>query len=86
MVRLGFDPGLEAQQDHKALIRENELLRLSQECTTQVHSRFLGSSRILARLGKGIVAVGSSIEARFSDGLDEDGYISTKDSSTQCYS
>jgi hypothetical protein len=86
MIRIGFDPGLEAQQVHRSLIRENELLRLAQECVPQAHAGWLSLSRMLARLGKEMTNLGMSIEARYSDTADEPVAMKSYDSSSSCSS
>lgn len=85
MVRIGFDPGLEAQQGHKELYRQNELLRLAYDGTPQTHSG-LSASKILARLGREITALGISLETRYSDSHKDQVMMNTQDSSSGCTS
>jgi hypothetical protein len=83
MIRIGFDPGLEAQQDHKGLYKQNELLRLAYEGLPQTHSG-LSATKILARLGREMAALGSSLEARYGDALGDREAMNKQDSSSGC--
>jgi hypothetical protein len=86
MIRIGFDPGLDAQQEHQALIRQNELLRLAQDGMPQAPASHLNAYRILARLGREIAALGSSLETRYSASVDDQVVMNTQDSSSGCSS
>jgi hypothetical protein len=86
MIRIGFDPGLEAQQQHASVIRENELLRLAQECIPQSHIGLISAHKILARIGKEMASLGANLEARYGDTPEERLAISRLDSSSSCSS
>ncbi len=73
MIRIGFDPVLEAEQQHKDIIREIELLRLAKEGMGESQSRVRSGSRILALIGKEMASLGASLEARY--GSNPDGKI-----------
>ena len=84
MIRIGFDPGLEAQHDHRALIRENELLRLAYEGMPQKRSGIFNTSKILALIGKEFTTLGASLESRYGDELEDRVMLDMQDSSDAC--
>ncbi len=86
MFHIGFDPLLETQQGHKALIRENELMRIAHECTSKTRAGFLSISRLLARLGKGLALLGINLESRFGETLEDRISLNNSSSSGSCLS
>lgn len=83
MFRIGFDPLIEAQQDHERLMRENQLLRQANEGKQQTHSA-MPVSRMLAKLGKGIASIGISLETRYGSTMESGVVLSTQDSPSGC--
>ena len=67
MIRIGFDPMLEAEQRNRALIKEVELYRLAQDGLAHNQPRIRGTVRLLAMLGKEMSSLGASLEARYAD-------------------
>ena len=86
MIRIGFDPGMDAQQEHRTLIQQNELIRLAQEGFPQKHGGLLNASRLLARIGKEITTLGANLETRFSENLEDPVLIDSQDPSSDCSS
>ncbi len=86
MFHIGFDPLLETQQEHKALIRQNELIRLAQECTSRTRTGFLNMYRLMARLGKGLAILGINLETRFGETLEDRISLNSSSSSGSCSS
>jgi hypothetical protein len=71
MIRIGFDPGLYAQQEHKSLIKNNELIRMAQLCPPQAHFRWMSVSRMLKRIGKEVTVFGMKLESRYSEPVEK---------------
>ena len=65
MIRIGFDPVLEAEQQHRELIKQVEQYRLAQETPSGSQPRVRSPLRILALIGKGMVSLGTSLESRY---------------------
>ncbi len=66
MIRIGFDPSLEAQAQHQELIRETEQLRLARDGSVGSQSRLSATARMLAMLGKELVSLGEQLEERYT--------------------
>lgn len=66
MVRIGFDPGLEAQQQHSELIKQSEYYRLIQDGRSSLREKPGRYQKILAQLGKRLASFGSALEGRYS--------------------
>jgi hypothetical protein len=65
MVRIGFDPSLEAEQQHRELIKQSEYYRLLQAGSQASRSRPGSRLRILAQLGNRLAVFGSALEERY---------------------
>jgi hypothetical protein len=65
MIRIGFDPILEAEQQHKDMIKEIDQLRLVKEGLIESQTRMHSGSWILALIGKEMASLGASLEARY---------------------
>jgi hypothetical protein len=65
MVRIGFDPGLEAEQQHREQIKLSEYSRLLQDRSRKLHERSVNYLRILALLGNRLAMFGSALEERY---------------------
>ncbi|NJD60507.1 MAG: hypothetical protein C3F13_13195 [Anaerolineales bacterium] len=65
MVRIGFDPGLEAEQQHRELIKQSEYYRLLQTGSPALRGRPSNHLRILAQLGTRLAMFGSALEERY---------------------
>lgn len=86
MIRIGFDPILEAEQQHKDIIREIELLRLAKEGMGETQLRVRSGSRILAMIGKEMASFGASLEARYGSNPDGQVNLNTQSDSGGCTS
>jgi hypothetical protein len=67
MIRIGFDPGLEAEQQHRELIMRSEYYRLIQDGRRPSHERSVSYQKILAQLGKRLVLFGTALEDRYGE-------------------
>jgi hypothetical protein len=86
LFRIGFDPGLDAGQQHKELIKQVEQYRFVEEAMLNSQPKVRNTSRILALLGKGIASLGSSLEDRFNDNQDTQVNVSTQSNPGGCTS
>jgi hypothetical protein len=65
MIRIGFDPGLEVEQQHREVIKQSEYYRLIQDRTGSSRESPLPYQKILAQLGKRLALFGSALEGRY---------------------
>ena len=65
MIRIGFDPMLEAQQRQRELIKEIEQYRLVREALQGKDSKARLSLKFLAVLGKEMASFGANLEERY---------------------
>ncbi len=86
MIRIGFDPMLDAEQRNQVLIKEVELYRMAQEGMPQHQPRVGSRFRLLAMLGKEMVSLGASLEARYGDKPDWQDSMNTQSNPDGCSS
>lgn len=86
MIRIGFDPVLEAEQQHKDIIREIEQLRLAKEGMGETRSRVRSGSRFLALIGKEMASLGASLEARYGSNPEGQVNLNTQSNPGGCTS
>jgi hypothetical protein len=65
MVRIGFDPSLEAELQHRAAIKQSEYYRLLQEGSEGMRKRSGRYLKFLALIGSRLVLFGSALEERY---------------------
>ena len=65
MIRIGFDPMMEAQQRQRELLKEIEQYRLIREASEATDSKARFSLKFLAVIGKEMVSFGANLEERF---------------------
>jgi hypothetical protein len=68
MIRIGFDPILEAELQHKELIEQAQYERMLREARGTSQNKAAASSRLLALIGKEMASIGLRLAERFSDG------------------
>ena len=85
MFRIGFDPLLEAEQQHKELIKQAEQYRLAQEANSASQNKSRSGTKILAMIGKGLASLGSSLESRYGDHIAGQVNLDTQSNLEECY-
>ncbi len=65
MIRIGFDPMMEAQQRQRGLLKEVEQYRLIREASQAKDSKARLSFKFLSVIGKEIASFGANLEERF---------------------
>jgi hypothetical protein len=70
MIRIGFDPMLEAEQQHRELIKQVEQYRLAQEAMASYHHKPRSGAKLLVLIGKGMSSFGVSLVSRYGDNHD----------------
>lgn len=70
MFRIGFDPILEAERQHKELIKQAEYERMLREAREVSPSRMVVGSRILALIGREMASLGLRLAERYGDGAE----------------
>jgi hypothetical protein len=68
MIRIGFDPILEAEQQHLERLKIAAYERMLREARDASHTRSAASSRLLALLGKELAFLGLRLAGRYGDG------------------
>lgn len=68
MIRIGFDPILEAEQHHKELIEQAQYERMLREARGTSQNKVVASSRLLALIGKEMASMGLRLAERYGDG------------------
>ena len=81
MFRIGFDPVLEVEQQHRELIKQVEHYRLARESITSDQPKLGNGAKIMALIGKRIVSLGSGLLSRYGD--NPDGQINGNNQSNQ---
>ncbi len=81
MFRIGFDPILEVEQQHRELIKQVEQYRLAREAITCDQSKLSSGAKIIALIGKHMVSLGSGLISRYGD--NPDGQININNQSNQ---
>ncbi len=67
MIRIGFDPMLEAEQHTKQLLKQAEYDRMIKEAGVDTRIYLVASSRLLANLGRQMASVGLRLAERYSN-------------------
>ncbi len=65
MIRIGFDPMLEAQQRQRELLKEIEQYRLVREASQGSDTKAHLHLKLLAVIGKEMASFGANLEERF---------------------
>ncbi len=86
MIRIGFDPSLDAEIQHQDLIREVEQLRIAQSGSENTQPGLSVTARILALLGRQMVSLGSQLEERYGISVDDCMAVNTLYSDDPCIS
>ncbi len=86
MIRLGFDPSLDAEIQHQDLIHEVEQLRIAQSGSENTQPRVSVTARILTLLGRQMVTLGAQLEERYNTPVDDCLAINTLYSDDPCIS
>jgi hypothetical protein len=86
MFRIGFDPVLESEQQHRELIKQVQMYRLAQEALAGYHPKPSSGARLLALIGKGMASLGSNMESRFGDNPHGQKNINTQSNPGGCTS
>ncbi len=86
MIRIGFDPLLEAEQQHRELIKQVEQYRLVNEVMSGFPPKVRSRARLLALIGKGMASLGASLESRFGNDIDGQVNLQAQSNSGDCYS
>ncbi len=86
MIRIGFDPSLDAEIQHQDLIREVEQLRIAQSGSENTQPGLSVTARILALLGRQMVSLGSQLEERYNISVDDCMAVNTLYSDDPCIS
>ena len=73
MIRIGFDPVLEAQQRQRELLKEVEQYRLIREASETKDSKARISLKFLSVIGKEIASFGANLEERFGGRIQTEG-------------
>jgi hypothetical protein len=81
MFRIGFDPILEVEQQHKELIKQVEHYRLAREAITSDQPKLRNGAKIIVLIGKRMVSLGSDLISRYGD--NRDGQINMNTQSNQ---
>ena len=68
MIRIGYDPILEAERQHKELLKQAEHERMLRQVRETSPSRMRASSRILALIGREMASVGLRLTERYGEG------------------
>jgi hypothetical protein len=68
MIRIGFDPILEAEQHNKQLLKQAEYDRMVKEAGVGFQFSSVTSSRMLAMLGRQMASLGMRLAERYGDG------------------
>ncbi|OGN96199.1 MAG: hypothetical protein A2Z71_04515 [Chloroflexi bacterium RBG_13_50_21] len=86
MIRIGFDPVLEAEQLHRDLIKEVEGYRIANQGLAKIQNHAHRNIKILALIGKGISSLGATLEARYSDSVNTELSLSSNSDPHGCSS
>ncbi len=65
MIRIGFDPILEAQQRQQEIRKEVQGYRLAEEVSLEAKSQVLNGYKLIARFGKRLSVWGSYLTKRY---------------------
>jgi hypothetical protein len=68
MIRIGFDPILEVERQHKELWKQAEYERMLKEARETSQYKAIAGSRFLALIGKGMATVGLRLAERYGNG------------------
>ncbi len=82
MIRIGFDPLLDAELQHRELIKQVEQYRLAKEGSGYAQARSHSGSRILALLERGRALLGANLDPHYSDNLDGRVNLNMQDNSS----
>lgn len=67
MFRIGFDPILEAEQRHEAIIKDIEVYRVANLADECGKAKNRNSIKLLAMLGRSMANLGTNLELRYGD-------------------
>ena len=84
MIRIGFDPVLEAEQQHQELIKEVELYRMANALSNETGSKARIGFNFLASLGKQMVILGANLEDRFGNKVQSNSVLNSTADSDAC--
>jgi hypothetical protein len=86
MIRIGFDPMLEAELHNRELIRSVELYRLAQEGVSPDQPRGGSGLRLLAFIGQHMSSLGATLEARYGEKPEQENNLSSQENPGGCSS
>jgi hypothetical protein len=67
MIRIGFDPVLEAQQRQQEIIREVQQYRLADEISNGTQPKTRSGFKFVALIGRQLEIIGASLSERYGD-------------------
>ena len=86
MFRIGFDPILEVEQQHRELIKQIEQYRLAREAIISDQPKLSKGAKIIALIGKHMASLGSDLISRYGDNRDGQINMNTQSNQDGCTS
>ena len=65
MIRIGFDPMLEAQQRQQEILKAVQQYRIADEASLGAQSKAHGGYKLIALIGKQLAILGSNLTERY---------------------
>ena len=84
MIRFGFDPILEAEQEHQKLIKEVALYRMIRETSKNKKTSESMHYRILAFIGKSMTSLGTSLTTRYGSDINPQATMQASEEAGEC--
>jgi hypothetical protein len=84
MIRIGFDPVLEAEQQHRELIKEVEQYRMVDEGMDETQIKVRGGYKFIAQIGRRMASLGARLEERYGGKVQSEVVINPTVSSDGC--